>query len=414
MSKIRRFNPFFFVVQTFCSIFASQYSSLINMKHIILRITVCGILCSSLFSSCFKDEAPNAECDITQAYVHVDNPGDMFFNNSDTLINVMSTDSVITFNVKKNADISTMAPYFSLTEGATISPANGSVQDFSNGGVTYTVTSESKAWKRTYTVHFNHVVRTVSDTTYLDFEHYSLDAGRSYYVWQRLTDDGSLRSDWASGNAGFKLSMSSAKPEEYPTIPLTDGFDGKAVQLTTRSTGPFGIIANKRLAAGNLFLGAFVVDSALQSPMKATNFGVVYDSKPIKITGYYKYAPGKNYQDRKGNILKNMTDSAAIYAVLYKNHDADGKPVTLYGNNVKTSEQIVALAELEYVAPVDEWMPFDITFKYSGDVDMELLENRGYNLTIVFSSSKDGDLFCGATGSTLCVDKVRVISTKEN
>ena len=99
MSKIRRFNPFFFVVQTFCSIFASQYSSLINMKHIILRITVCGILCSSLFSSCFKDEAPNAECDITQAYVHVDNPGDMFFNNSDTLINVMSTDSVITFKI---------------------------------------------------------------------------------------------------------------------------------------------------------------------------------------------------------------------------------------------------------------------------------------------------------------------------
>ena len=384
------------------------------MKHIILRITVCGILCSSLFSSCFKDEAPNAECDITQAYVHVDNPGDMFFNNSDTLINLMSADSVITFNVKKNADISALAPIFSLTEGATITPASGSVQDFSNGGVTYTVTSEDKAWKRTYTVCFNHVVRTVSDTTCLDFEHFSLNAGKNYYVWQRVMDDGSLKSDWASGNGGFILSMSSAKPEEYPTIPLKEGFDGKAVQLTTRSTGAFGIITNKRLAAGNLFLGTFVVDSALQSPMKATNFGVVYDSKPIKMTGYYKYAPGKNYQDRKGNILKNMTDSAAVYAVFYRNHDADGNPVTLYGNNVKTSDQIVALAELEYVAPVDEWTPFEIIFKYSGDVDMELLENRGYNLAIVFSSSKDGDLFCGAIGSTLCIDKVRVISTKEN
>ncbi len=163
---------------------------------------------------------------------------------------------------------------------------------------------KTKRGKRTYTVCFNHVVRTVSDTTCLDFEHFSLNAGKNYYVWQRVMDDGSLKSDWASGNGGFILSMNSAKPEEYPTIPLMEGFDGKAVQLTTRSTGAFGVWANKRIAAGNLFLGTFVVDSALQSPMKATNFGVVYDSKPIKMTGYYKYAPGKNYQDRKGNILK--------------------------------------------------------------------------------------------------------------
>ena len=384
------------------------------MKHIFLRIAAAGILCVSLLSSCFKDEAPNAECDITKAYIHADNPGDMFFNSSDTLVSVISTDSVITFNVRRNTDISALAPEFALTPGATISPASGSVQNFANGGVTYTVTSENKAWKRTYTVHFKHVVKTVSDTTFLDFEHYSLNAGGNYYVWQRVGDDGTLKSDWASGNAGFMLSMDKAKPGEYPTVPIDGGFDGNAVQLTTRSTGPFGVWTNKRLAAGNLFLGTFVLDSALISPMKATNFGIVYDSKPVKFTGYYKYAPGKNYQDRKGNILKNITDSAAVYAVLYRNHDAEGKPITLYGDNVKTSGQIVALAEMEYVAPTDEWTPFEVVFRYSADVDMELLENRGYNLALVFSSSKDGDLFCGAIGSTLCIDKVRVISTKEN
>ncbi len=388
-------------------------SSAIDMKQILLKIAAAGVLCVSLLSSCFKDEAPNAECDITRAYMRTNNYADMFFNSSDTLVEVMSTDSIITFNVRKNADISALAPEFVLTPGATISPASGTVQNFENGGVAYTVTSEDKSWKRLYMVHFNHVVKTVGDTAYLDFEHYSLNSGGKYYVWQRLADDGTLKSDWASGNAGFFLSMDKAKPEEYPTVPIANGYDGSAVQLTTRSTGPFGVWTNKRLAAGNLFFGTFALDAALVNPMKATNFGIVYDSKPLKVTGYYKYAPGKDYQDRNGKILKNITDSAAVYAVFYRNHDAAGNPVTLYGDNVKTSEQIVAIAELEYVAPKNEWTPFEMEFEYSADIDMELLENRGYNLTLVFSSSKKGDLFCGAIGSTLCIDKVRVISTKE-
>ena len=106
-------------------------------------------------------------------------------------------------------------------------------------------------------------------------------------------DDGSLKSDWASGNGGFILSMSSAKPEEYPTIPLMEGFDGKAVQLTTRSTGAFGIITNKRLAAGNLFLGTFVVDSALQSPMKDHKLWCGIRQQAYKNDRILQIRPGK-------------------------------------------------------------------------------------------------------------------------
>lgn len=371
--------------------------------------------CLPLLCSCIKDEAPNAECDILRAYVCVASPEEMFFNNSDTMTVVQSTDSVITFNVRRNADISALALNLDVTPGAKLSPASGTVRDFGGGPVAYTVTSESGAWMRNYTVVFNRISRTLSDTTFLDFENYKLDeASGKYYVWQRRLDDGTLSSDWATGNAGFKISMPSAKPDEYPSAPLTDGFDGSAVKLVTRSTGGFGVMANKRLAAGNLFLGSFAVDSALTNPMKATRFGIPYDSKPLKFTGMYKYAPGDKYQDKQGKILSNYTDSAAVYAVLYRNHDAQGNAVTLYGDNVKTSPQIVAIADLDYVAPTNEWTPFAVDFKYSGEVDEEILENRGYSLAVVFSSSKDGDVFCGAIGSTLCVDMVRVISTKED
>lgn len=384
------------------------------MRRFILKVAAIGVACAGLFTSCFKDEAPNAECDIVKAYVHVANPEEMFFNNTDTAIVVFSADSTITFNVRKNADLTALAPQFDITPGAVISPASGSVHDFSNGAVTYTVTSEDKSWKRTYNVAFNRVIKTVSDTTFLDFENYSLESGGHYYVWQRKLDDGTLSNDWATGNAGYYLSMKNAKPDQYPTVPLENGYDGYGVKLTTSSTGPFGIMSNKRLAAGNLFLGKFVVDSALISPLKSTNFGIPYDSKPVKITGYYQYSPGEKYQDKAGKYHTETTDSAAIYAVLYRNHDSQGNNITLYGDNVKTSPQIVALAEMPYVAPTSIWTPFEINFNYSGEIDEALLENRGYSLTIVFSSSKDGDAFCGAIGSTLCIDKVRVISTKEN
>ena len=63
-----------------------------------------------LFSSCFKDEAPNAECDILKSYVSMASPEDVFFHLSDTLVTVLETDSLVTFKVKTGADVSRMSP----------------------------------------------------------------------------------------------------------------------------------------------------------------------------------------------------------------------------------------------------------------------------------------------------------------
>ena len=378
-------------------------------KIILLFIIPCCLL-----TSCFKEEPLNAECDIEKAYVHVGNPETMFFNATDSMVSVPYADSTVIFNVRKQADVSAMAPKFQLTAGATISPANGSVHNFSNGSVNYTVTSEDGKWHRSYSVSFNQVIKTVNDTITYNFENYELETQKQkYYVWHNELDDGTLGNDWATGNSGFNLSRGSAKPDEYPTTPLTDGYEGSAVCLTTCDTGPFGAMVNKRLAAGNLFLGAFDLTSALKDAMKATLFGIQFDKKPIKVMGYYKYAPGATFQDPKGNVVANRVDSAAIYAVLYRNHDADGNAVVLYGDNVKTSNLIVALADMKYVKPTDQWTPFEISFDYQSEVDETLLESRGYSFTVVFSSSKEGDKFEGAIGSKLLIDKVKVICTEE-
>lgn len=378
-----------------------------------VRIFIGLTLCTT-FTACFKDEPLNAECDIEQAAVHVADPLSIFFSATDTLLTVPSTDSTITFNVRRHADLTALAPTFRLTAGATITPPSGSTHDFSNSTVRYTVTSEDGLWHRIYQVGFAPVARAVKDTVRYDFEEYELDTREhKYYVWHNELPDGTFGSNWATGNPGFRLSMGNAAPEDYPSVPVSEGYAGAALQLTTRDTGPFGALANKRIAAGNFFLGEFDLSSALLNAMKATRFGIPFDRKPLRMTGWYKYSPGPKYQDKDGNIIPERTDSAAIYAVFYRNHDDLGNAVMLYGDNVRTSEQIIAIADMKPVAPTPTWTAFDITFVYTGDINLETLENRGYNLAIVFSSSSEGDLFEGAIGSQLMIDQVRVICEKE-
>lgn len=374
-----------------------------HTPKVIIFAAVCGVM-----TSCFKDEPLNAECDIEQAYVHVDDPQLLFFSPSDTLINVKSDMSNIVFNIKEGTDLSVLAPVLKITEGATVSPESGTVHDFSDGrAVVYTVTSQDGQWSRKYNISF----KTYDPVSMYNFEHTSFvkvkdDAG--YFTWHELNPDGTELPIWATGNPGFRLSMSTAKPDEYPTAPIADGYDGAAVKLVTRSTGSLGEMVKMPLAAGNLFTGTFNVGSALINAMKATRFGVPYTHKPLRLTGWYKYRPGEIYKDKQGNEVTGRTDKGDIYAVLYDNHDNTGNAVTLDGSNVKTSPLIVAIAQVQEVKTTDEWTPFMADFEYKADIDPDKLKNQGYSLAVVFTSSEEGASFCGAIGSTLCIDKVIV------
>ena len=360
-------------------------------------------------SSCFKDEAPNAECDIIEACLHVDNPTDIFYNPTDTLVRVLYTDDNISFSVRRKADLTSLAPTFRITDGATISPASGSVHDFSKGPVIYTVTSEDKEWSRSYKVSFIPVIRTSKDTLSFNFEDYHLDSKDKYYIWCEKHEDGNMYDDWATGNAGYGLTNGSAGPEAYPSTVLDEGYEGKGVKLVTCSTGPFGQMVKLPLAAGNLFLGTFDMSIALKTPRLATGFGLPFDKKPKTFTGYYKYTPGEKFQNKDESIVEGKVDEASVYAILYRNHDEDGNPVVLNGDNVQTSPLIVAKAIAANIVPTDKWTQFTVDFSYLEDFDLDLLENRGYNLAVVFSSSADGAFFQGAIGSTLCIDNVKII-----
>jgi len=378
-----------------------------------------AILASCLFmmllnTSCFGEEPDGCEADIETVTLHVSSPEHFFFQATDSMQTVFSTDSVITFAVRSDADVTALSPVLTLSAGATVSPASGSTHDFSAGPVIYTVTSQDGKWKRHYRVSVVPTMVTVADTLRFDFEHYELEtATQRYYMWHNVLPDGSLGNDWATANAGYRLSMSTAAPMDYPTTPLAAGYDGAAVCLMTRDTGPFGRMANKRLAAGNMFLGTFDLRIAMSDHLHATRFGIPFTSRPDRFTGYYTFEPGPTVQDFYGNAIAGRTDSASVYAVFYRNHDALGNEVVLYGDNVLSSDLLVAVANLGYVAPTTTWTAWDVKFEYRQEIDPTLLANRGYSLAIVFSSSASGGDFIGAIGSRLCVDKVRLICSHD-
>ena len=332
-------------------------------------------------SSCIKDEPRNTECDILSAWVEGDTYKSCFFQPETDMRkdNILYSSSQITFTVKSLISLPKIPLHFNITPGATIEPANGSEQDFTHGPVIYTVTSEDGAWKRQYKVE--------------------------------------LKDIWATGNQGFGMGNSTTAPEKYPTAPDENGYSGKCVRMQTLDAGPLAGAVKKYIAAGNLFIGKFDVNKVFseKGALESTLMGKdnAFPEEPFRVTGYYKYKPGAEYWDDKKQVVKGKVDEADIYAVLYRNVDDAGNPVVLDGSDVLTSKYIVSKARVNSLPPTDEWKPFEMFFEDVAPVDQKKLKEYGYNLALVFSSSKEGASFCGAVGSTLYVDEV-VISLEKD
>lgn len=369
-----------------------------------------ALIGSSTLTSCFKDEPLNAECDIEQAYIHVDNPLGMFFQQTDTLVNVLSTAEDINFVVRKTTDLTALAPIFNMTPGATIYPDNGSEQDFSNGPIVYTTSSEDGQYKRNYRVNFIFS----KDMLEYNFENFSLNTNapvNKYYVWTDLDDEGNPLNNWATGNPGYRMAKGSAQPDEYPTTPWSEEGHETCVKLTTCETGKFGSDRKMPIAAGNLFLGEFDTKKALTANaagvkgVLATKFGLPIGSQPVSFSGFYKYKRGDVFTD-KNNEVKDSKDYGSIYAVFYDNHDANGEPFVLHGDDVLSSDQIISIANIGQIDDTPEWTAFNLNFKLQPGkaIDPVKLANRGYSLAIVSSSSINGATFEGAVGSTLWID----------
>ncbi len=125
-------------------------------------------------------------------------------------------------------------------------------------------------------------------------------------------------------------------------------------------------------AAGTLFTGTFVANMFESK----TYFGVPFTGKPDAFQGWYKYTPG---------TYNNANDTAAIYAILSKWNGS--------------SRVEIARAELYPNTNVSQYTFFNLEFNYVNNLNPD-------TITVVFASSKNGEIMEGGIGSKLFIDDI--------
>lgn len=313
----------------------------------------------------------------------------------------------ITFKVSDEAtddDLKALTPTIeTVSDKATVSPASGIAQDFSGDKVvTYTVTAEDgvtiKAYKASISGRNNLMKFSFEDWKTIGDESSHYDVPLPDDVWASSVQAGALL-----GAFGWKGGL--------PVEKTSDAKDGKyAIKLITLDTHMISFPSVPALTAGSLFTGSFDTVPAMNDPLSCTKFGVKYDKMPLTLKGWYKYTPGEKYMNGtdKANITyPEGTDECAIQGVLYEAVDDKGQSVILTGHDINDSKYRVATAALSDGSAKTGYTHFELPFMFLDGKKYDA--NKKYKLAIICSSSKDGDRFIGAGGSTLIIDELEVV-----
>lgn len=379
-------------------------------------LTICLLLFVGLLASCIREEALNTEADIESVTLQ----GDVMNRPATFGDAITESDGgrvyPITLYVKEGTDITQLAPILTLTEGATVTPASGTVLDFT-APKDYLVTSQDGQWQRHYRISVTTSGISALNTHY-SFENVRLGGGGKFHVFYETDQYGVESWAWASGNPGFALTdANESDPLNFPTFQGNDGYQGKCLTLVTRRTGSLGELVGMPIASGNLFIGTFDVLNALNDPLTSTLFGTQFEYVPIRLSGYYKYTAGETFyeldQTAEDNLrpVPGQKDQCNIYGIFYES--TEERPILDATDALaEDNEQVISTAVVDQndVQETDEWTYFEIPFvtREGKSVDPDKLAAGQYCLAIVFASSIRGDYFEGAPGSTLCIDEVEL------
>ncbi len=303
------------------------------------------------------------------------------------------TISVIT--TQEGGDLTALVPTIEISAEASISPASGESINLSNGQtVTYTVTAEDGT-ENIYTV-----LVYGRAAYFYDFE--TWEAGTMY-------DDILNPAGWATCNDAValikKMGPMFGHPEyngEYPVRPTENGMTGKGAIIESVYTVKGSLMGQTipAVTSGTIFLGNFNAFAAITDPMATTEFGILFEDKPLTVTGWLKYTPGTDFYDENGNII-DQQDLGTVNAVLY---EVTSEDETLNGSNIYTSEAICATGSFE-TAGVAEFTEFSFDLNYVKDYDPA----KTYKLAVIFAASKEGNQYRAASGSIMVVDNVTIV-----
>lgn len=356
-------------------------------KNIFILLALPFLIFTAAFYSCGEGDKKNAEADILSFTLK---EKDVMEGNA----GIKGTNINIT--VKKGTDLSQLTPILTLSEGATVNPPSGKVQDFTYP-VKYTVVSEDGATHRVYTVTISYPLNT---------KLFSFETWKTVYNYEEPVEtdaSGNVITYWSSSNVGFRLFNPGASADKFPLIQGL-GHIGKGATLITRKGVSMGPV-NVPLVSGSMFSG--VMDAALvaTNPLGATKFGQPVTEEPYLVRGFYKYKSGSQMTDTHGNPVDGK-DQGTIAVVFYEADDN----LMLDGSNLYTHPSIIAKAIFHPTdTEGDSFQPFTLSLERINDATVDFTQHR-YKMALVFASSAGGDKYTGAVGSCLMIDEVEILT----
>lgn len=193
----------------------------------------------------------------------------------------------------------------------------------------------------------------------------------------------------------------------------TTGIDnpnhGKAAQMKT-AVQNVPLFGDDLIAAGTLYTGQFKLNFNFEDPRSMTYFGIPLRLRVDSVSFEAKYMPGPQMQQSvkndKGTFrVQNIegTDRGHMWVEIL-NWSGEGE----MAYNGRPIEGLTILGRAEIIfegndPSIRNWHTVKLPVKYTN------LSLNPTHISVVMTSSKEGDIFKGAPGSTLTVDNFQLI-----
>lgn len=331
------------------------------------------------------------------------------FPDQKEIIEVEKTDSIIWIHIAdtlsaEQLETMSFVPAIAVSPNATVTPANGTAVKL-NSAFKLTVTAEDGVNKKAYHVGImRHAVYTFADEWVLATDEMTPESG--FFTPANRW--------WDTSNTGIFFIKMMMPGADIPYV-VTRADEGMhlaaSAKIQTADTkgmamgAPFPNIP--KVTSGSLFNGKFETD--IFNTLNSTKFGTPFThGHPIALRVTYKYTPGEMFHrcaDAANAHITveepNTSDEYSLVAVLY---EVENEKDVLTGVDLNTSDKVVFRAEKFGIAK--DWSTETLPFILKKEYD----SRKNYKLAIVFSSSRWGDTFSGAPGSTLLVERIDMIS----
>ncbi|GHT38388.1 hypothetical protein AGMMS49965_01600 [Bacteroidia bacterium] len=228
-----------------------------------------------------------------------------------------------------------------------------------------------------------------------------------FELWTNVDDEKKINIDptpgkgrgWATANNFY---VQGAKPLSY------DG--GYAVQLTT-ARQDIDLLKIHLIAAGSLYTGFFTLSTNFANPRLMTNFGIPHRLRVAAVEFEAQYLPGPQLMQASNegsgyhvDNIEGVDDGQAWVELL----NWSGKSDLIYHGLPIDGLKVLGRAEYVFNGSTNDhqdWRPITLPIEYYPEYE----DITPTHIVVVFSSSKEGDLFKGAPGSILNVDNVELI-----